>query len=312
MPARKRNTAEEECPDGPGAMAARQQLGRLLRDLRTAKDITQDEAAQHIERVPSTLYRIEDGQPGVRIKPGADIGRLCDLYEVTDQEIRNGLLRLAEATRTKGWFQPYLSVIPSNFDMYLGLEDDASELWMYQPELIPGLLQTDEYARAIFEIPGPSGLERDRQDVDRRVRLRLQRRHTVLARKTPRPPRVEIVIGEAALRRPIGSEAITAAQLRYLNQTAADLMNVSVRVLPFSAGLHEGLMSGGFIVMRFRDQSLPTRVWSESMMGHLCFDKPKEVDRYESVLADIRKHCLGEERSYDMIDQAAEEFTNDG
>lgn len=313
MPARKKRptvTGDGESPEGSGAMAARQQLGRLLRELRDAAGITQEEAARHIERVPSTVYRMEDGQPGVRIRPGADIDRLCDLYEVADQETRNGLRALAEATRTKGWFQPYLDVIPPKFDMYLGLEGDASELWTYEPERVPGLLQTEKYARALFKVPGPEGNSVDSANVDRLVALRLQRQQAVLRRKTPRPPRLDVVLNEAVLRRPVGGAAVMAAQLRHINQVASELMHVSVRVLPFSAGLHDGMMAGQFIIMRFPNDNQPTRVWMDGLTGHLWFDRPKEVDRYDSMSTNIRKHSLGEERSREMIEQAAEELSN--
>lgn len=278
-------------------------------DLDTEGNITQDQAAHHIERVPSTLYRIEDGQPGVRIRPGGDIARLCDLYEVTDQETRNGLMALAEATRTKGWFQPYRNVMPPKFDTYLGLEGDAHELLVYEPELIPGILQTAAYASALFRIPGPDGKERDQQEVNQRVDLRLHRQHTVLRRRDPRPPRLDVLLGETVLRRPIGGAGVMAAQLRHLNQITSELMHVSVRVLPFSAGLNEGVIAGRFILMRF-PSSQPDRVWIDCFAGHLWLDKPNEIDRYTSMYADIRHHSLGEDRSREMIEQAAEEFSD--
>lgn len=309
MARKKRSTADDDgSPEGSGAMAARQRLGRLLRELRDAKGFTQEDAARHIERVPSTVYRMEDGQPGVRIRPGGDIDRLCDLYDVTDEETRKGLRALAEATRVKGWYQPYLDVLPPKFDMFLGLEGDASELCIYESELVPGLMQTEDYARVVFQVPGADGQTRSQHDIDRRVEVRLQRQQTVLYRRTPRPPRLDVVVNEAVLRRPIGGAAVMAAQLRHIHQLVTELMHVSVRVLPFSTGLHEGMMSGQFTIVRFPDPG-QTKVSMDCMSGYLWFDKPEEIDRYESMFANICKQSLGEESSLKMIEQAAEELS---
>lgn len=309
MPARKRNTGDDDVPDGPSAKAARQQLGRLLRELREGRDITQEDAAHHIERVPSTMYRIEDGQPGVRIRPGGDVARLCDLYGVTDEELRTGLMALAEETRNKDWFQPNRNVLPPKFNMFLSLESDASELSLYELERVPGLLQTEAYARALFRIPGPDGRERDQEDIAQRLELRLQLRQAALRRKDPRPPRFDVLVGEAVLRRPVGGPAVMAEQLRHINKVTAELMHVSVRVVPFSAGLQEGVVSGPFIIMRFPG-SQPTKVWVDAFIGNLLFDKREVIDRYDTVYADIYKHSLSEDLSREAIEQAAEEFDN--
>lgn len=310
MPARKkRDTENEETPEGPNAKTAREQLGRRLRELRIAANLTQEDAALHIERVPSTMYRIEDGQPGVRIRPGGDIARLCDLYGVTDDEIRAGLIALAEETRRKGWFQPNRNVMPPKFNIFLGLESDASEMWVYEPERVPGLLQTEAYARALFQIPGPDGQERDQKDINQRLELRLELRQAALRRKDPRPPRLDVLMNETVLRRPVGGPAVMAEQLRHINKVTAELMHVSVRVVPTSAGLHEGVVSGPFIIMRFPG-SQPSRVWVDAFIGNLLFDNREVIDRYDTVYADIHKHSLSEDRSRAMIEQAAEEFSS--
>ncbi|MGH3734024.1 MAG: helix-turn-helix domain-containing protein [Micromonosporaceae bacterium] len=303
--ARRQQTANG--PDGSGAMAARRRLGRLMTELREAADVTVEEAAEFIERAPSTMWRLEAGQSGVRIRPQGDVGRLCDLYEV-DGETREGLLALVEATKVKGWFQPYSDVLRPKFDMYLGLEDVCDTLCTYEPERIPGLLQTEGYARAIMSLPGPKKTA-DQETVERRVKVRT-RRQEVLTRKDPRAPQIDVVLSETVLRRPIGGPEVMAEQLRHLNRLA-ELRNLSLRVLPFSAGLQHGLITGQFVILRFSNaEEEPPRVFVDGVFGDLWFDEPEQIDWYEAAFADIRKASLGQAASRDTIERAAKELAD--
>ena len=292
-------------PDGSGSMAARRRLGRLLTELREAKGITQETAAEFIERVPSTLYKMETGKPGVRIRIKQDIHGLCDLYEV-DPATRDGLVQLAEATKVKGWYQPFHDLlVQTNFDSYIGLEQDASELDTYTTQLVHGLLQTERYARALIGIP--HHWEPDADEIERRVQMRM-RRQEVLTRSTPL--RLDAVLSEAVLRQMIGGPEVMAEQLRHL-ATAGQRANVSVRVLPFAAGLHDGLVSNDFAILRFPDGVEPPMVYSDVLLGALWYEEPKEITRFSRAFTDISDHALDEEASRDLIHQAAKELTRD-
>lgn len=294
-------------PDGSGAMAARRRLGRLITDLREAADITVEEAAEFIERAPSTMWRLEAGQPGVRIRPHGDIGRLCEFYEV-DEETKQGLLALVEATKVKGWFQPYSDVLPPKFNMYLGLEGTCDTFWTYEPERVPGLFQTEAYARAIMTLPVPKKTA-DEDTIERRLQVRM-RRQEVLTRTDPRAPQLDVVLNETVLRRPVGGPVVMAEQLRHVNQLS-ELPHVSVRVLPFPAGLHRGLDTGQFVLLRFANAvEEPPRVFVDGVLGDLWFDEPEQIDWYESAFHDIRKKSLSEAASRDLIEQAAKELAD--
>lgn len=289
-------------PDGSGSMAARRRLGRLLTELREAKGITQDVAAEYIERVPSTLYKMETGKPGVRIRIKQDIHGLCELYEV-DAATRDGLVQLAEATKVKGWYQPFHDLlVQTNFDSYIGLEQDAAELDTYTTQLVPGQLQTERYARALVSVPDTK--ERDEDEIERRVQLRL-RRQDILTR--PNPVRLTAVLSEAVLRQVVGGPDVMAEQLRHL-AAMGERPNVSVRVLPFAAGLHDGLLADNFIVLRFPDGIEPPMVYSDVLLGSLWFEEHSEVTRFTRAFANIGESALDEEASREMIHQAAKEL----
>lgn len=292
-------------PDGSGSMAARRRLGRLLTELREAKGITQEAAAEFIERVPSTLYKMETGKPGVRFRLKQDIHGLCELYEV-DAATRDGLVQLAEATKVKGWYQPYHDLlVQTNFDSYIGLEQDASELDTYKTQLVDGLLQTERYARALVSIPDTR--ERDAEEIDRRVQLRL-RRQEILTRSIP--VRLDAVLSEAVLRQMIGGPEVMAEQLRHL-AAVGERPNVSIRVLPFASGLHDGHVSNDFTILRFPDGIEPPMVYSDVLLGALWYEEPKEITRFSRAFTDISDHALDEKASRDLIHQAAKELTRD-
>ncbi|MFV2020776.1 helix-turn-helix domain-containing protein [Micromonospora sp. LOL_023] len=301
MPAR-RNVAG---PDGSGSMAARRRLGRLLTELREAKAITQEAAAEYIERVPSTLYRMETGKPGVRIRIKQDIHGLCELYEV-DAPTREALVQLAETTKIKGWYQPYHDLlVQTNFDSYIGLEQDASEIDTFESQLVPGLLQTERYARALVSVP--DNRERDADEVERRVRMRL-RRQEILTRTDP--VRLDAVLSEAVLRQVVGGPAVMIEQLRHL-ATSSERPNITLRVLPFAAGLHDGLVSGSFVILRFPDDIESPVVYSDVLLGGLWFEAPSEVARFGRALTSISESALDQPASRDMIEQTAKELTGD-
>lgn len=286
-----------------GSSVARWRLGDELRKLRTENDVTLEQAAKHIERSRQTLWKIETGKPGATIK-NLELNALCDLYQAPT-EVRQFLFALAEITRVKGWYQKFADLLPPNFDMYIGLEEGASELCNYESELVPGLIQTEDYAREVVRVPWMTGVPGTRE-IERRVKMRL-RRQDILIRDDPEPVKLDVVLNEAVLRRPVGGPTVMTEQLHHINELGS-LPNVSVRVIPFDAGLHEGIIAGPFVIVRLPGDN-PTVVYVDAFTGMLFYDQDKEVVRYEASFLEIRKLSLAQQASRELITQVAEEFS---
>ncbi|WFE27295.1 helix-turn-helix transcriptional regulator [Solwaraspora sp. WMMD791] len=273
----------------------RRRLGRELRQLRERlTQLPQTSVASELEWSATKLWRMERGEVPVR---SGDVVLLCELYGV-DEETTEILAALATKTREKGWWHDYAS-LPSWFELYVGLEEAASRIREYQSQLVPGFLQTREYATAIFT-----------KDVDGVPRYQIADRVAVrlLTRLEPQAPEFDIVVDEAVLRRVVGSRQIMAAQVRRLAD-AGRLPNVSVRVLPFSSNLHAGVLTGGsFTILDFPEQYEPTTVYQESITGALFLDKQTESDRYAWVYHDIRSAALSEAESRALLLDTAKEY----
>jgi hypothetical protein len=286
-----------------GSTVPRRQLGRYLRDLRNRSRMTIKVAAQELEWSEPKLWRIETGQTSLR---SLDVEAMCRLYGAP-ADLTQALMGLARETKARGWWHAYGDVIPDGFDVYIGLEEAASRLEWYESELVPGLLQTEDYARTVITADNPGVAE---EEIDRRVHVRVARQG--LLGRTIASPELRVVLNEAILRRPIGGPAIMAHQLRHLAE-ASELPNVLLRVVPFSAGLHRGVMSGPFEILRFppngdgRDSEPPT-VFADGFTGDLYLDKPAEVDRHATAFAAIWDAALEERISRSLIDQAAKEL----
>jgi hypothetical protein len=212
---------------------------------------------------------------------------------------------LAKETKARGWWQAYGDAVPEWFDLYVGLEAAASRLFLYGQELVPGLFQTEEYARTLIAADNP-GVEP--VEIDRRVQLRMARQ--ALVGRVIDQPALQVALNESVLRWPVGGPAVMAAQLERL-EAASALPNVSLRVVPFSAGFHPGILSGSFNVLRFplngsgADTEPPT-VYADLYTGALYLDKPQEIERYSDAFTGIWQHALDESSSRELIRQAAE------
>jgi hypothetical protein len=193
--------------------------------------------------------------------------------------------------------------------LYVGLEAAASRLFAYGQELVPGLLQTEDYARVLITADHP---EESHEEVERRVRLRMARQ--ALVGRSIDPPALQVALNESVLRWPVGGPAVMAAQLKRL-AAASDLPNVSLRVVPFSAGFHPGILSGSFIILRFPlngngADSEPPTVYADLYTGALYLDKPQEIERYSDAFTGIWQRTLDEPSSRELISQAAEALSN--
>src|SRR5713226_438957 len=221
-----------------GSTVPRRQLGRYLRDLRNHERLTVRRAAELLEWSEAKIWRIETGQTSLR---SLDVEAMCRIYGASP-ELTEALMGLAKETKARGWWHSYGDVIPEGFDVYIGLEEAVSSLSWYESELIPGLLQTEAYAHTLIEADNPGV---DVEEIDRRVHLRLARQ-ALLTRVTA-PPRLDVVLNEATIRRPVGGTAVMREQLGRLVE-ASELANVSLKIMPFGVGLHYGIMSGPFVI----------------------------------------------------------------
>jgi transcriptional regulator with XRE-family HTH domain len=287
-----------------GSTVPRRQLGRYLRDLRGSARLTVKAAAKELEWSEAKIWRIETGQTSLR---SLDVQAMCKVYGATP-ELTEALMGLAKETKGRGWWHAYGDVIPEGFDLYIGLEEAASHFRWYESELVPGLLQTKAYARTLISRDNPGV---DDEEIDRRVRLRIERQ-TLLSRVTAAPT-IEVALNEAVLRRPVGGAEVMAEQLHHLARVAA-YPNVSLRVVPFTVGLHDGLMSGPFVILNFPTngegkETEPPTVYVDGFTGALYLDKPNEIERYSGAFTSIHGAALNDDESTDLIQQAARELS---
>jgi transcriptional regulator with XRE-family HTH domain len=286
-----------------GSTVPRRQLGRYLRELRNGQRISVKTAAQKLEWSEAKIWRIETGQTSLR---SLDVEAMCRIY-AAPPDLTEALMGLAKETKARGWWHAYGDVIPEGFDVYLGLEEAASQIASYQADLVPGLLQTEGYARAIITADNP---DVDADEIDRRVHVRIARQ--ALVRRPTDPAALHVVLSESILRRPVGGREVMAAQLDALAE-AAGLPNVTLRVVPFWAGLYPGLMTGPFVILRFRvngdgQDSEPATVYVDGFTGALYLDKAAEVTQYTSAFEQIWSAALDEPASRNLTRQVAEEL----
>jgi transcriptional regulator with XRE-family HTH domain len=253
-----------------GPLAVRMLLGARLRKLREAAGVSREDAGNAIRGSESKISRLELGRTGSKQR---DISDLLDLYEVSEDE-RATLLAMMASANAPAWWQQHGGAVPDWLTDYLGLEQAAEVIRCYEVQFVPGLLQTREYARALFEADGDPGL-----DTGPQVSVRM-RRQQVLHRA--RPPRLWAVIDEAVLRRPIGGAAVMRAQLEHLIEMA-QLSHVRIQVALFSAG-SRAVASGPITLLRFPEAVLDDVVYLEQHASASYLNKPAEAQRYRGIL----------------------------
>ncbi|MGY1974824.1 helix-turn-helix domain-containing protein [Nocardia gipuzkoensis] len=275
----------------------RRQLGRALRDARQANGYTLEQVAEVLEISRSTLGRLELGQnEKVKVR---DVEFICEYYGLPENRIEY-LKSLVSRSNTKVWWQDYRSLIRPGFNTYLQLEAAATELHFFQSLVVPGLLQTAEYARNVEAYPPTSTVD----EVERRVALRM-RRSAILTRRH-RPIRAEFLLHEAVLRTVVGSDRTMALQHRHL----ADLStrdNISIRIVPFSAGFPAGSAIPPYIILDFlRDE--PSVVYTEGAVGTMIFEEDDDVARFRTIFDALRGAALQEQPSRDLLRTMARRF----
>jgi DNA-binding XRE family transcriptional regulator len=288
---------ESRSQAGGGPTVQRMLVGARLRRLRTELGLTRDEAAQAIRASEWKIHRLENGQVGFKDR---DIIDLLARYQVTDPAEVADFLTLAREANTPGWWQHYGDVLPSWFRTYVDLEQAATLIRTYEGQFVPGLLQTDDYMRAVVR---GAHLEESSDEVGRRVRLRMARQ-ILLTREGP--PRLWAVVDEAALRRPVGGKEVMRGQLERLIE-ATKLPNVTLQILPFASGAHPAMV-GSFSVLRFPDEELPDIVYLEHLTSALYLNKPDEVDQYLHVMESICVRAAAPDQTVELLDQILAEL----
>lgn len=295
-----------------GSTMLRRQIGRKFEALRKAAGLTMDQAAAQLDRARATLHRIENGAEHVRFRQ-SDVKEMLKLYGASPEDTELLLAMTAATRENKNWWHDYIgSGLPKWFQLYIGLEASASHIRQYEAELVPGLLQTRAYAEQVFRTPGGAIDAEDTDGRQRAVQLRVERQ-ALLTRFSP--PQLSVIMNEAVLRRPVGSATIMAEQLHQILK-ATELPNVTVQVLPFSAGLHAGAMAGAFSILEFPEDSNgremePPVAYLEAATGAIYLDKPHEISAYNAIWADMGDRALSESRSKSLIQQVAEEYSRD-
>ena len=259
----------------------RRLIGGALRRYRENMGYALEDAARVLECDRSKISRIETGQRGIRPK---ELRELLTEYGVPEGE-QAALAALARRGRSGGWWDQYASVLPEAFGEYLVMESTAAEIMTYEAQLVPDLLQTADYARAIAEAtPGyDSAGQRELA-----VAAKVARQEAILGGGT----RLSIVMGEAALRQEVGGPEVMAAQIARLAEVVRDVPNVTLQVLPFSAGAHAATGSASLAILRFPDAPSLGVVHLEAMSGGVYLESQVDVANYIRAFALIRAAAL--------------------
>ena len=296
--ARRHSPAPDAAPaahDGP--TVSRIVLGTQLRRFREEAGVSREDAGHAIRASHAKISRLELGRVGFKER---DVVDLLDRYGVTDPRDRDAVLALMQQANTRGWWQQHSDVLPSWLEMYVRLEQVASRVRTYQVQFVPGLLQTEEYARAVIA-QGRRGRAVD--DLDRRVALRMERQR-MLAQ--PDAPHLWAVIDEAALTRPIAPPRVMRAQLEHLLEITASAQ-VDVQVLPFHAGAHAAA-GGSFTILRFAEPDLPDIVYLEQLTSAVYLDKRADVEEYVTIMERITVQAETPERSTEILRRLRDEI----
>ncbi len=268
----------------------RRRLGAELRRLREEAELTAEQVGVHLSCHASKIGRIENGRSGVR---PLDLKAMFDLYGVANQKARDQLADLAKEGKKRGWWHVYSDVLAPTTAEYISLEAAASQVRSYEPILIPGLLQTEDYVRGLMRggrVGSPT------EDIEKRVRLRMERQARFT---TEAPQHLWVVIGEAALRNRVGGTAVMREQLQRL-VLACDQPNVTLQVLPFEVGAHPGV-EGAFVVLSFPEQDQQDVILMEAMTSMLYLETEQQVSRYKFAFNHIRAAALAPQQSQEFL-----------
>jgi transcriptional regulator with XRE-family HTH domain len=276
------------------ATVLRMLLGAQLRRVREAAGISAEKAGYEIRASRSKISRMETGRVGFKVR---DIEDLLTLYGVLDEKQRAKVIALAGRSREPEWWTQYNDILPDWFETYLGLESAAKVIRSFEAQFVPGLFQTEDYARAVTRLGHQTAPDRE---IERRVGLRLARQNLL-----SRPPRIWAVMDEAVLRRPIGGTAVMRAQLFRLAETARR-PSVRLQVVPFARGGHTAA-SGSFSILRFAERDLPDVVYMEQLTSAVYLDQRSDVEHYLEVADQLSGEALTPAATAQFIEQVIKE-----
>jgi transcriptional regulator with XRE-family HTH domain len=271
-------------------------LGAQLRRLRDLAGISRDEAGYHIRASGSKISRLELGRVSFKER---DVADLLDLYAVVGEQ-KDQLLQLTHEANATPWWQKYREVVPDWFQVYVGLEEAAALIRIYEVQFVPGLLQTEDYARAVVMQGAPS---LSPEEIDSRVAVRMGRQK-LFSRENP--ARLWAIVDEAALRRPIGSRDVLAGQINRLIDATSE-SNITLQVMPFKHGGHAA-EGGAFTIMRFPEADLPDMVYMEYLTGAHYIDKPDDVELYAAVMERLSVAGTSPEKTRDILGDILKEL----
>lgn len=272
----------------------RRELGALLRALRTEKGLTVEQVAEQLLCSPSKVSRMETGHGIATLR---DIRDLSNLYGVADEAQRDRMMRLAVEGKQQGWWEAY--DLP--YSKYVGLEAEAVSIHGYQSSVVPGLLQTADYARALHEAAAPK-LSPD--IIDQRVEVRLIRQQLLVRENQPI---FKEVIDEAALHRIVGGHAVMCRQLERLIE-ACRLPGVTIRVVPFTVGAHPALESN-FKILELTPPS-PDVVYVEGLLGSFYLERPEELESFNRVFDQLQTMALSPNETVELIAKIRDGMVN--
>lgn len=276
--------------------ARHRRLMAELNRLRAASGMSRAQVAERLGTTDTTIWRYETGltQP----KP-ADVGALLEIYGVA-RAAREDLIQLAKDARKRGWWHRHREILKPGFDSYIGLESEASVVRTYQVQMIPGLLQTERYARAIIEATAMAFAP---PEIDQKVAVRMARQELIT--RAEDPMQVVAVLDEAVVRRQVGGAVVMREQLRRLVEVGT-LPNVEIRIVPFDAGAHAA-MDGSFYLLEFPEPDDPDLVYLEQAGSGLIPEDAEELRRYTLMFGNLMARALSASKSAAFLMSIAQE-----
>jgi len=282
-----------------GPTVRRRRLGSELRRLREAQSIKLEEVAERLGLAPSTLSRIETGKAPTR---SAYLNSMLDLYGVDDPSQKQLLVEMAREGHRKGWWQVWEDVLPTGFGIYVGLEAEAASLRVYEAQAVHGLLQTEEYARAVMTTVRR---RHSPAEIERLVKLRMQRQEALVKAE---PLELWIILDEAVIRRSMGPPDLMRRQLDHMCEVSL-MPNVTLQILEFSSGLHPAL-NGPFVIIEFPERFDPDVVYSEGVAGQSYIEeRDREVRARVEAFDLLRATALPPSDSAELIREASKQCT---
>ncbi|MFF3765852.1 helix-turn-helix domain-containing protein [Streptomyces sp. NPDC001922] len=274
----------------------RRRLGQELRRLRELKGMTAEEVADRLLVSQSKISRLENGRRSISQR---DVRDLCGVYEVEDHRIVDSLMQMAKDSRQQGWWHAF-GDIP--YSVYIGLETDAASLRVYEPQVMPGLLQTRAYAEAVITGALP---EASQTDIEKRVQVRLRRQERIASEENPL--RLWAVLDESTVRRMVGGRQIMRDQLDHLIELS-QLPHVTVQIMPHTMGAHPGV-TGQYTILEFPDAADSSVVYLEGVTSDLYLEKANDVQSYSVMYEHLRAQALNVEQTRQFITDVAKSYT---